>query len=240
MFSAGVPMRKAFLVAVVLSLCMMTGVVRPVSTVSAAGEGPLRIAVLYFDNYSITDREGLEPFRKGLADTLISSLAGSEGLQVVERTRMDALLSELALHQTGAVTDETVQKVGKILGVKALLMGSYTAVGTMLRIDARLVDVETSRVMVSEETCGSADDFFSMEESLVDRILRSLRRKGPARAEKKTGEESFEALLLYSRGLDALDRKDEKAAAQIAGELHRKYPAFPVENRGLREAGRRP
>jgi len=232
--------RKTVLGVVVLSLCVMTGMVRPVSAVFAAGEGPLRIAVLYFDNYSITDGESLEPFRKGLADTLISSLAGSEGLQVVERTRMDALLSELALHQTGAVTAETVQKVGKILGVEALLMGSYTAVGAMLRIDARLVHVETSRVMVSEEMCGPAEDFFSMEESLVDRILRGLRRTGPARAEKKTGKESFEALILYSRGLDALDRKDEKAAGKIARELHRKYPAFPVENGWLREAGRRP
>jgi len=238
-FSAGVPVQKKFLRAVVLLLFLMTGLGWPVSTVSGAGAAPLRIAVLYFDNYSITDREALEPFRKGLTDTLISSLARSKDLRVVERTRMEALLSELELQQTGAVTPETVRKVGKILGVETLLMGCYTAVGPMLRIDARIVDVETSKVLTAEEVNGPADDFFSLEEGLVDKILAGLNRKRTEETRENIGEGGFEALLLYSKGLDALDRKDEGAAKKIAMELQRKYPAFPVEDRRLREASRK-
>lgn len=232
-------MKKTFLRAVFLSFFLMTGMLCPGSTLSGAGETPFRIAVLYFDNYSITDREALEPFRKGLTDTLISSLARSKDLRVVERTRMEALLSELGLQQTGAVTPETVRKVGKILGVEALLMGSYTAIGPMLRIDARIVDVETSKVLTAEEVNGPSDDFFSLEEDLVDKILAGLNRKRDGEALENRGEEGFEALLLYSKGLDALDRKDEKAAKKIAMELHRKYPAFPASDKRLREAGRK-
>lgn len=223
----------------VFSFFLAMGMLCPGSAVSGEEKVFLRIAVLYFDNYSITDREALEPFRKGLADTLISSLARSKDLQVVERTRMEALLSELQFQQTGAATPETVQKLGKILGVEALLMGSYTAIGPMLRIDARIVDVETSKVLTAEEVNGPVDDFFSMEEGLVDKILSGLNRKRTEGAREKIGEEGFEALLLYSKGLDALDRKDGKAAKRIAMELHRTYPAFPVSDKRLREAGRK-
>jgi len=223
--------------AVFLFSFLSVGMLCPGSSGAGKAVGPLRMAVLYFDNYSITDREILEPFRKGLADTLISSLARSKDLQVVERTRMEALLSEFDLQQTGAVTPETVQKAGKILGVEALLLGSYTAIGKMLRIDARLVDVETSRVLVAGETSGFTDDFFSMEEDLVEKILRGLKRKGLAEVREKKGGGALEALLLYSKGLDALDRGDENSARRIAGELRREYPAFPVPDERLRAPG---
>lgn len=238
-FSAGVSVRKRFVQAAFLSFCLSIGMFCTAPAVSGEGTAPLRIAVLYFDNYSITDREELDPFRKGLADTLISSLARSNGIQVVERTRMDALLSELGLQQSGAVSADTVQRAGKILGVEALLMGSYTAVGTMLRIDARLVDVETSKVLAAEETCGPSEDFFSMEENLVEKILLCLNRKGVGKPRGKSCDGAFQALLLYSQGLDALDRKNEKEAVRIAGELRRKYPSFPVEDKRLKTAGRK-
>jgi len=239
MFTAGVFVRKRFSRFLSLALCLAVGMICPGPAISGEGGGPLRIAVLYFDNCSITDREALDPFRKGLADTLISSLARSKDLQVVERTRMEALLTELGLQQSGAVTSDTVRKAGKILGVEALLTGSYTAVGTMLRIDARLVDVETSRVLAAEETCGPSEEFFSMEEELVEKILAGLNRRNIARSRREIDGKAFDALLLYSRGLDALDRKDERMAGKIAGELHRKYPSFPVTDERLRETGRK-
>ncbi len=50
------------------------------------------------------------------------------GFRVVERAQLDAVLKEQYLGTSGLLAPETVRKVGRILGVDALLMGSATTV----------------------------------------------------------------------------------------------------------------
>ncbi|MBN1830089.1 MAG: hypothetical protein JW884_13240 [Deltaproteobacteria bacterium] len=189
----------------------------PMANRPATLSEPVRLAVLYFDNNSVTDREELDPFSKGLADTIITDLAAVEGLTVVERTKMAALLDEMALGQTGAVEGATAQRIGRLLGAQRLLVGSYVALGPVLRIDSRIIDVETGRVAVAFDVTGSPDDFFVLEELLVRKILSSIdSRQGAARAARiSISRKSLKALLSYSRGIAFLDLGD-KAGAELA------------------------
>ncbi len=196
-----------------LALLCIAALVAPAPSAAAAGDlrktGKIRLAVLYFDNECVTDRERLDPFQKGIADTLTTDLGRLRRLQVVERERLDALLSEMKLQQSGLADPATAAKIGKILGVQALLMGSYTAIGGMIRIDARIVEVETGLVLKAEEVTGRTDDFFQLEEALVEKIAAGL--DAPLTTEERTllartGGRSFAAFLEYSRGLDAMDR----------------------------------
>lgn len=196
-----------------LALLCVAALVAPAPSAAAAGDlrktGKIRLAVLYFDNECVTDRERLDPFQKGIADTLTTDLGRLGRLQVVERERLDALLSEMKLQQSGLADPATAAKIGKILGVQALLMGSYTAIGGMIRIDARIVEVETGLVLKAEEVTGRTDDFFQLEEALVEKIAAGL--DAPLTTEEhtllaRTGGRSFAAFLEYSRGLDAMDR----------------------------------
>jgi TolB-like protein len=196
-----------------LALLCVAALVAPAPSAAAAGDlrkaGKIRLAVLYFDNECVTDRERLDPFQKGIADTLTTDLGRIGRLQVVERERLDALLSEMKLQQSGLADPATAAKIGKILGVQALLMGSYTAIGGMIRIDARIVEVETGLVLKAEEVTGRTDDFFQLEEALVEKIAAGL--DAPLTTEERallarTGGRSFAAFLEYSRGLDAMDR----------------------------------
>jgi TolB-like protein len=213
--------RRAWLPALVLAFVVSLSGVSPAAEAGTCG--PLRLAVLYFDNNSITDRELLEPFRKGLADTLISDLGHIKSLRVVERERIDAILSELQLMQSGAVDERTAQKVGKVLGVQALILGCFTAIGPTLRIDARVVDVETTEVITAQEICGDSEDFFDLEDQLVTKIAGGLAIKLSAEEKESitgTAPRSFEAVTLYSQGLDLMDRKNyTDAAARFAGAL---------------------
>ena len=54
-----------------------------------ADPGIKTLAVLYFENNSIVDKETLDPLSKGLAEMLVTDLAKISGLQVVERERED-------------------------------------------------------------------------------------------------------------------------------------------------------
>lgn len=210
-----------------LALGAAASLVAACPVVGQAGDPPqlgkIRLAVLYFDNESLTDRERLAGLGKGIADTLISDLGRLDRLQVLERERLDALLAEMKLQQTGLVGGEGTARLGRLLGVQALLLGSYTAIAGVIRLDARIVEVETGLVLRAEEVTGPLDDFFRLEETLVERVAAGL--AAPLTTEERhrlarTEGRSFEAFLAYSRGIDALDRgRDGEAKEAFAAAL---------------------
>src|SRR4051812_48202211 len=68
------------------------------------------VTVLYFDNNS--DRRELDVLRKGLADMLVTDLAAVEGLQVVEREKLQKLLDEMKLQRGKFFDPKTAQVLG--------------------------------------------------------------------------------------------------------------------------------
>jgi curli biogenesis system outer membrane secretion channel CsgG len=74
-----------------------------------------RVAVSRFDG----------PSGAAAADFLTHALLGS-GADVVERSRLDALLAEQRLSGRGALDPATVKRVGRILGVDGIFIGNVT------------------------------------------------------------------------------------------------------------------
>jgi len=178
----------------------------------------IRIAVLAFDNESVTDRERFEPFRRGIADALTADLSREKGFSLLERTRIEALLSELNLSTSGLVDAASAQRLGRILGVQALVLGSFSAVGEMVRIDARFAEVETGRVLGAEEVSGKTANFFELEQALAVKIVEGFRTRFPGR-EEGSGKEGAGG-----------------ARAGIAGSVGKRQPdrvaVFPFEDLG--------
>src|SRR5438552_2437048 len=59
-------------------------------------------------------------------DILITELVKSGKFIVVERDRMDKILDEQKIGQSGAIDPNTAAKVGKILGLNAIVTGSVS------------------------------------------------------------------------------------------------------------------
>lgn len=216
-----------------LALWLAASLVAAGQAAGQAGDPPpsgkIRLAVLYFENESLTDRERLAGLGKGIADTLISDLGRLDRLQVLERERLDALLAEMKLQQTGLTGGEGTARLGRLLGVEALLLGSYTAIAGVIRLDARIVEVETGLLLRAEEVTGPLDDFFRLEEALVEKIAAGL--AAPLTTEERrrlarTEGRSFEAFLAYSRGIDALDRGRDAEAKEAFAAALRIDPGF--------------
>ena len=127
---------------------------------------PTKLAVLYFENSGNPD---LQPLRLGLAQMLITDLSGTGNYDVVERSRINELLGELELQKTEAVDQSTAVNMGKLVGAHYLVMGSYFEMMGTLRLDARVVEVETGRV-VSVGTSGPAKQLFALEKDLAGSI----------------------------------------------------------------------
>ena len=69
------------------------------------------------------------------------------GYEVIERTRLVAVVKELELQMTGLVHPDSTSKEGKILGVQAMVFGTAAGRPGAWTCTSRLVDVETGTLI---------------------------------------------------------------------------------------------
>lgn len=116
----------------------------------------LSIAVLPFDN------KGGDPYiTNTVQDKMITSLYSLKRFKIIERSQIDKVLSEQKLGMTGAIDPDKAVKVGKMIGVDAILIGSISSTGDGVGIDARLIDTESGVII-------TAKDAYSPKNSLQD------------------------------------------------------------------------
>lgn len=167
------------------------------------------VAVSYFDNTS--GQKDFEQLSKGLADMLITDLTKISSLKVVERDKLELLLKEIKLNKSAFIDSKSAQQLGKGLGARFLLTGSFLLMGKDMRIDARLLKVESGEIIMAESVQGLKNDFFTIEKKLAEKIVESLKvrpRRDETYALLAPETKSFEAFEKYSAGLNSMDKKD--------------------------------
>ncbi|MCA9517718.1 MAG: hypothetical protein KC635_22415, partial [Myxococcales bacterium] len=185
-----------------------------------AADGKLTLAVSDFDNHAASAAYGA--LEKGLADMLVTDLAVADDLQLVEREKLSAVVEELKLGQSGLIDPKTAQKMGRLLGADLVLTGSIVAIEPEMRLDARIVAVETGEVLATAKAEGASSAFFEVEAALVKNLLDGLGVKlSPIQRLKvdKPATKSLPALARYGEAVAAADKGDgkgEKAALQKA------------------------
>src|SRR5688572_19931288 len=81
----------------------------------------------------------LAPLAYALADLLMTDLARSAQLRIVDRLRLDALLREVRLVEAGRVDTATAPRVGRLVGARRLVIGALAAeTGNRFAIQARV------------------------------------------------------------------------------------------------------
>ncbi len=198
-----------------------------------------RIAVLYFDNSS--DDKSLDKLKKGLAAMIISDLSKVKMLNVIERDRIQEIIEEQNMNNTESFDAATATKLGKLLGVEHILTGAYFELMGSLRIDARLIEVETGKIVKSEGIDGPASDFFTLEKKLVWKLLSGL-NIDLAVEEKQEVENNFnkekisyEISLKYSEGLELMDAGKTTEAIQKFEEVIKAQPNFEPAKKALQK-----
>ncbi len=185
-----------------------------IGNVHAETAAPTTLAILPFENNSITDPDKYAPLGKGLAAMLITDLKKTgTSLKLIERSKIQAIIKEIALGQTGSVDQSTAMKAGKILGAQSIAFGSFMVLGKDVRIDTRIVNVETSELIMAEAISGNANNFIKLERELARKIADSLKVALKPPTGKSKG--NINAAIYFSQGLDALDRGDTAAAKRL-------------------------
>lgn len=198
----------------------------PFFLVAFALQGKKNVAISYFDN-NAKDPE-FDPLSKGIADMMITELSDAQGIRVIERERLEELLDELELNKSEYIDPETAQKLGKGLGAEAILTGAFTVQGDRMRIDARLLKVETAEVLLTEKVSGPKDDFFDLHDQLAQKLLKTLNSASDPNLSKENENVAFRSVVDYSRAIDQKDNGlGERAKATLQNTLER-TPGFDI------------
>jgi len=101
-----------------------------------------KIAIIEFANLegNVTD------LGKYLAEELTTRLFRTGRFLIIERQLIKKMMGEQKLSATGLIDAKTASKFGQILGVDALTTGTIADLNTSVKINARLIAVETGSV----------------------------------------------------------------------------------------------
>lgn len=141
----------------------------------------------------------------GLADILMTDLARSAQLVVVDRLRLDAVLREQQLALSGRVDEATAPRTGRLVGARTLVVGQVRdAAGTQLDLATRLVNATDASSSGGPATRGGVDQLLEAEKRLALELFGRLGvtltpRERQLLEDRPTA--SLAALLAYSRGV---------------------------------------
>ncbi|HEX6631071.1 MAG TPA: CsgG/HfaB family protein [Gemmatimonadaceae bacterium] len=146
----------------------------------------------------------LAPLGYALADLILTDLARSGQLQVVDRTALHAMLRELDLAASGRVDSTTAPRTGRLLRANQLVVGGIAGGEDALRVDGRVADVASGRVELAASANAPLAEVLDAEKALVfqlfDRLGVTLTPAERAAVEQRpTG--SLAALLAYGRAV---------------------------------------
>lgn len=177
------------------------------------------VAIMDFDNYSTGKyQDELGFVAKGLSDFFESDFRQLDGLQVVERDKLDFVLKEIMLAKDGLVDEATAVRAGKLLGAQVMIFGSIMQLDARnARMLVKAVKVETSEILATAER-GGKPEFFTMQKELVTELAQKLEIVINPQAKERleaSGPTSPDAGTFYARGLDALDRYEYAKAYEF-------------------------
>jgi len=166
------------------------------------------IAILPLENLSGDPSQ--EYFADGMTDALTTSLAQLRGVRVISRTS--------AMHYKG--TKQTLPEIARELGVDAVVEGSISRSGGVVRVNAQLIYAPGDRHIWAQSYDRAASNLAAMESEIANDLARKIGATTPLesiRVLSKLRDVNPEAYDLYLRaepyyGLETREANDEAIA----------------------------
>ena len=183
------------------------------------------------------DKENFDALQKGIAGMLISELAQNPAARVVEREDIQRLLDEQNLGSSGRVDPQTAAKVGKLVGARYVVLGTFLDFYGDFRVDARLVNVETSEIVKVESDRMQRDHLYDIIRTVASQLMKDASLPPlpkPASDQRMSRQVPTEALTYYSRALLYQDRGQREKAVDMYQRAIAVFPAYAEAAEGLK------
>jgi TolB-like protein len=181
-------------------------------------------------------KEDFDALERGIAGMMISELSQNPAARVVERQEVQRLIDEQNLGAQGRVDPQTAAKVGKLVGARYVILGTFIDFYGDFRVDVRLVNTETSEIVKTESERMQRDHLFDIIRNVAARLMKdaslpALQRQ--ASDERMSRQIPTEALTYYSRGLLYSDRGQKDKAGEMFQHAIDIFPNFAEAREGL-------
>jgi serine/threonine protein kinase len=166
------------------------------------------IVILPFDNVGADPNT--EYLSDGIPETLINSLAQLPNLRVIPRSTAFSFKK----------TDLLPHKIGRQLGVRAVLTGKVTQRGDSLIIQADLIDVERDSTMWGDRYDRKIADILAVQEEISQEVAEKLRLRLSSEEREqltKRSPRNTEAFHLYLIGLNYWNENTEDSVKKAIG-----------------------
>lgn len=173
------------------------------------------VAVITFAN--ITRETADDWIGAGIAETVTADLKNVRGISVIGRERVFEILKNIGSGTLGEIDESLAISIGRRLGARWIISGGYQRLADMLRITARVIEVESGAVMRTVKIDGSITEIFALQDRIVYELSRGLNLEldtSELDEIKREETQSVEAYEHFSRGMvnlrsgsrDSLDR----------------------------------
>jgi TolB-like protein len=201
------------------------------------------IAVLPFNNGGSygQGKEDFDALERGIAGMMISELSANPAARVVERQEIQRLLDEQNLGAQNRVDPATAARIGKLVGARYTVLGTFVDFYGDFRVDVRLVNTETGEIIKTESERMQRDHLFDIIRNISARLMKdanlpALQR--PASDQRMNRQVPTEALTFYSRALLYQDRGDKEKAVEMFNRALAIFPEYAEAQDGLQRVQR--
>ncbi len=120
-----------------------------------------------------------------------------DGFKIIERTEVDRVIAEQNF-QKGSLTEKEMAKLGSILNLQYLVLGDINLVQNQYNVDARVIDVETARIIATSGMTFSGvsyrDNMQKIAQELAKKLSSTVSR---APTVNNTRNQHLEVSILY-------------------------------------------
>src|SRR3954468_19328916 len=174
-------MKRSLLFVLLFALCLPLVAQTPPAAAPAAGARKKRVAIMDFDYGTVHSNVAAlfgsdVDVGKGIGDLLVKHLVKDGSYSVIERKALDKIMAEQNFSNSDRANPTSAAKLGKLLGVDAIIVGSITQFGgetkntgvggagggfggfglggfhhkktkAIVTVDARMVDIDTAEIL---------------------------------------------------------------------------------------------
>ena len=138
------------------------------------GQKKISVAVLEHDAAGVSLSES-----QIISDRLRTELFRTEKFIVLEREKMNDILTEQGFQQTGCTTDECALEIGRLINVQVMVVGKIGKIGNMYTISSRIIDVESGKILrIAVDDCKCPiEDVLTKSVSKIANILSGTTKR---------------------------------------------------------------
>ena len=171
-------MKSKIFSSVILSICLLIGCTtlpekEILRNIPRADRSDL--LVLNFRNNAIGDRAAeYQPWELGLAAMMMTDLEKIGLYNIISSRDVSTLSRGIGIKDSQKELEKDPLSVGKVVSAKYVLSGSFLEMGGQLRIEVRVLAIQTEMQLGVAAVFGMTDNFFDLQKQLVLKVTGLL------------------------------------------------------------------